>query len=883
MLSIKTALSIATVLLMLNAFACVVSRNIAFSSGVRAQSDVVVSIVDADTLSGSKVILVNGSVPPGGLPFSVKVLLSGTIDNFVSYQVGATFDNNTVRCDSFSIPENDPSFVFYGRTVFNAHSIDNDGVHEGIPLVTGGSSLDNQNITTNGGVLCVMNFTALKEGWATISIYEDTYSPTNSYTFFMTLYGGIPVVVTPYTAEDFTVIIHKPRTIIVPDDAFTIQQAINNATEGDTVFVKSGTYYENVTVSKSISLIGESRESTIVHSNATVTVLVTASNSTVANFTVSNSGGVEVEDDHYGISVSHADNCNISRNSLTAGNNVGIGLGSSSYTSVIGNMFNKTGLVVGNSYHNTVINNTVNGQPIVYLEDNANQVIVGTGQVILVNCLNITVQNSQLTYTSIGVQLRSSNSCKIIDSNLTESYEGISIQRSSGNNITGNFVYQTIFGIVLFRTTNTAISDNLVNDNYEGMAIYTNSNLNVVTGNYIVNNQAGIDVFGTSNCSIDHNNFVNNTDQVISNLSYNFWDNGYAGGNYWSDLSASDVFRGLYQNETGSDGIADSPYVIDVNSSDIRTRQDSYPLMAPIGSTVTSAGENVTVIPTTNVGLVFDNVTQAGSTTVDLTAAGPAPPSNFKLEGQFFNITTTATFSDNITIRIVYDDTGMTQEEEDNLCLDHWNETTHQWENITTLRDTVNNVIYGQTSHLSAIGIHTILIHDIGMVNIVPWRTVVGQGYNIRMNLTVSNGGDFTESFHIAVYANPTLIGVIPVDNLSNRTSRVITFVWNSLGFPYGNFTLSSIAETVTNESHVSDNTYTCLTSIHVGIPGDVTSVTSGVYDQRVDTRDVTYLILLFQTKPDSSNWNPNADINDDGVVDTRDITTAILNFYKQE
>jgi hypothetical protein len=68
-----------------------------------------------------------------------------------------------------------------------------------------------------------------------------------------------------------------------------------------------------------------------------------------------------------------------------------------------------------------------------------------------------------------------------------------------------------------------------------------------------------------------------------------------------------------------------------------------------------------------------------------------------------------------------------------------------------------------------------------------------------------------------------------------------------------------------------------------VGIPGDVTSVTSGVYDQRVDTRDVTYLILLFQTKPDSSNWNPNADINDDGVVDTRDITTAILNFYKQE
>jgi hypothetical protein len=305
--------------------------------------------------------------------------------------------------------------------------------------------------------------------------------------------------------------------------------------------------------------------------------------------------------------------------------------------------------------------------------------------------------------------------------------------------------------------------------------------------------------------------------------------------------------------------------------------------MAPIGSPVTSAGENITVMPTTDVGLVFDNVTQAGSTTVDVTTAGPSPPSNFKLEGQFFNITTTATFSENITIRIVYDDTGMTQEEEDNLCLDHWNETTQQWENITTLRDTVNNVIYGQTSHLSAIGIHTILIHDIGMVNIVPWKTVVGQGYTIHMNITVNNGGDFVESFYISVFADPTLIGTIPVSNLSNRTSTVLTFVWNSSGFIYGNFTLTTLAGTVTNETHTSDNTCTYPSSIHVGVPGDVTSTVTGVYDGRVDIRDVTYLILLFQARPGSSNWNPNADVDDNGVVDIRDITIAILHFYQQE
>jgi len=40
-------------------------------------------------------------------------------------------------------------------------------------------------------------------------------------------------------------------TITVPDDYSTIQEAINNAAEGDTVFVKAGTYYEHVVVDRS--------------------------------------------------------------------------------------------------------------------------------------------------------------------------------------------------------------------------------------------------------------------------------------------------------------------------------------------------------------------------------------------------------------------------------------------------------------------------------------------------------------------------------------------------------------------------------------------------------------------------------------------------------
>ena len=54
------------------------------------------------------------------------------------------------------------------------------------------------------------------------------------------------------------------RTVVVPDDYVTIQEAINHASVGDIVFVKHGTYYENAIVNETILLIGENRENTIV-------------------------------------------------------------------------------------------------------------------------------------------------------------------------------------------------------------------------------------------------------------------------------------------------------------------------------------------------------------------------------------------------------------------------------------------------------------------------------------------------------------------------------------------------------------------------------------------------------------------------------------------
>jgi len=57
----------------------------------------------------------------------------------------------------------------------------------------------------------------------------------------------------------------EAKTIVVPDDYLTITAAIGNASEGDTIFVKKGTYEEHsLVINKTLTLIGEAANTTII-------------------------------------------------------------------------------------------------------------------------------------------------------------------------------------------------------------------------------------------------------------------------------------------------------------------------------------------------------------------------------------------------------------------------------------------------------------------------------------------------------------------------------------------------------------------------------------------------------------------------------------------
>jgi len=290
-----------------------------------------------------------------------------------------------------------------------------------------------------------------------------------------------------------------------------------------------------------------------------------------------------------------SNNNSISANNIT-NNWAGILFSRSSNNIISGNSFVNNGLRVLKSYGNVVSDNLVNGKPLVYLEGVSDRVVEEAGQVVLVRCSRIRVENLNLSSATVGVELWETSNTEI-----------------SGNNITAN--------------------------NYYGIGLDYSSN-NSISGNNITNNECGIRLDHSSNNSVYHNNFVDNARQVfIDSPGYpNCWDDGYpSGGNHWSDYNGTDLYSGPYQNETGSDGIGDTPYIIDADNRDRYPLMKPWPDVTPPNITILSPGNmsyTTTSVPLTFainercpwMGYSLDNqanVTITGNTTLTGLSDGP--------------------------------------------------------------------------------------------------------------------------------------------------------------------------------------------------------------------------------------------------------------------
>jgi len=277
-------------------------------------------------------------------------------------------------------------------------------------------------------VTAVSQLLGLTEGLHIITILGETTfgTPLNATVTFnvnVAVPTSTPTPILPFTTSS--------KILSVPDDYPTIQAALNKAVDGDTVFVKRGTYVENPVVNKSVSLTGEDWDATVI--DVSTGLRVKSENVTVTGFAIRGKGGTGILGGT-GISL-EASYCNISGNRITDVTH-GLVLFESNDSCIVGNSFGSIGLSSAiqlnfanrNLVKNNFVDSCVEGIQI-WQSSNNNTVAENT----IENCLD----------TAINFQYSNDNT--IIGNNVSRSGLGTSIYGSNRNLITNNnYVYNVV-------------------------------------------------------------------------------------------------------------------------------------------------------------------------------------------------------------------------------------------------------------------------------------------------------------------------------------------------------------------------------------------------------------------------------------------------------
>ena len=318
-----------------------------------------------------------------------------------------------------------------------------------------------------------------------------------------------------------------------PGNYTTIQSAIDNASDGDTVYVYTGIYIENIRVQKALSLIGEDKNTTIIDGNQEdCTINLVSEHVVIKNFTIIG-GGFDTDDFvnffRAGIRVTGSNNtiCN----NIFRKNCLGISGVRVTNLTIRDNSFMEDG-VGFTSYENdgrpelkiryfvhTIENNTVNGKPLYYFCNEKDMLIDSweVGQLLVVNCTGFEIKNISISKTDWGLVCAFCNACVIENCTLCNNSLAIWILESNNN---------------LFQF-------NTISNNYHrGVVIDYNSNSNQIEHNLISKTFCGVEIEWWSNANlISENNFLD--DNVSGFEHQSFFSMWYK--NYYDDWIGSKI------------------------------------------------------------------------------------------------------------------------------------------------------------------------------------------------------------------------------------------------------------------------------------------------------------------------------------------------------
>jgi len=161
--------------------------------------------------------------------------------------------------------------------------------------------------------------------------------------------------------------VQASRTLTVPNEYSTIQQAINAASDGDTILVRKGTYNEQLTIDKQIILRSEDKTGTVIAtSKSGAIILVSHDNVEITGFTVRHDGAGRGypywgwSSGKAAIHLLNVEHCNIHGNQIVS-RGCGIWLYGSNQNRVLDNVVQECdyGIALESSNANTLTRNTM--------------------------------------------------------------------------------------------------------------------------------------------------------------------------------------------------------------------------------------------------------------------------------------------------------------------------------------------------------------------------------------------------------------------------------------------------------------------------------------------------------------------------------------------
>lgn len=320
-----------------------------------------------------------------------------------------------------------------------------------------------------------------------------------------------------------------------PGNYTRIQDAINDSSNGDAIYVYNGTYYENVQINKAIILLGQNRYGTIIDGRGVSDVVhISAESATIRGFTV-RGAGPSTREVCAGIKVDAMD-VKIYNNIIVNNSDYGIAHGGvywrESSTDISNNII-KNNRLYGIRllwHHNWIFGNTIS----------ENQ----GGIVLMWNSEDNMIKSNTITdNTGNGIVLYGDSNTVLLNT-VQGNDGGIQVSYCSLNTIQNNIIMNNNDnGIVLemywdkeeiaFSLHNN-ITGNVISGHSYGIIVGENCDYNIIFRNNITKNIHGFYAAISNNNSIEQNNFIDNTKSAHFK-THRKYDITFT-QNYWDDL-----------------------------------------------------------------------------------------------------------------------------------------------------------------------------------------------------------------------------------------------------------------------------------------------------------------------------------------------------------